>query len=199
MASKLVYHIGDIKVSRKENALGKVFAWGLPFVTTISKMIWSDKYDISERHFKTADKHRNRENDSKAIKYYKKAIEACPENAQAHLHLGEIYLEKKKYAEAAKHYFRLVEIGKKRQPESETARDADKAKAILAEGYDGLGKAFWGAGEYDTAVAMLEKSLETHQSITRKLVLYGFLQDYYTEIGNNEKAQQCAAALCLHE
>jgi len=194
MASKLVYHIGGIKFSRKENALGKAFA-RLPYVTTISKMTWSDHYDISERRFETASKYRNGGNAPKAIKYYKKALKANPENELAHLHLGGICRERKEYAEAAKHYVRLIQLGKKMQPESETPADADHAKAIRAEGYDGLGKVFWSIGDYKTGVEMLEKSLETQPSVSRKLALYSFLLSYYNDVGDKEKAERCEAFL----
>ena len=194
MASKSVFHIGEVKISKQSNAIGRVF-FRLPGLTTISKMTCVDYWGISDRHFATANKFRESGNVSKAIKYYKKALEANPENELAHLHLGGIYSDSKKYSEAAKHYVRLIEMGKKRQPESETAKDVDNAKAIHAEGYDGLGKVFCDMGDYKTGIMLLEKSLDIQPSVSRKLALYSLLMGLYTETGNKEKAEQCQAFL----
>ncbi len=141
MASKLVYHIGGMKISRRENANGKVF-FRLPFVTTISKMTWSDRYGISTRHFETANRLRESGNVAKAINYYNEALNANPENEHAHLHLGGIYSGRNEYAEASGHYVKLIQLGKKMQPESENPADVDHAKSVHAEGYAGLGKVF---------------------------------------------------------
>jgi len=198
MVSKLVCHIGDVKISRRKNAKGDVF-FRIPYVTpTFSKMTQSDYYGISKRRFETANKYREAKMHQKAMEYYKKALEADSNNETAILHLAALHADLGKYAESAQYYFRLIELGTKWKTGAEkTPARIHTVNSIIAEGHEGLGKLFAKMGSRDIAISHLEKSLEFMPGINHQLSLANLMMGLYTEVGNKEAADRIKAVLYL--
>jgi outer membrane protein OmpA-like peptidoglycan-associated protein len=76
-------------------------------------------------------------------KLYRKAIELCPDYAEAHNNLGDIYESLGKYAEAIEEYTRAIEANRK-----------------LAASYAGLGDVHFKSGRYGEAIKWYDAAME---------------------------------------
>ena len=110
MPSKFVYNIGSVKFSKKENALGKIFFKGVPFITTISRMTPGDYiskgdrsvaklHDTKNQDFDVEKATQNHEWAFSAAKNYDKAIkllEAKEGKGKPNPEISGLYLKRSK-------------------------------------------------------------------------------------------------------
>jgi tetratricopeptide (TPR) repeat protein len=140
------------------------------------------------------------ENNAAAEEGFLKVLTADPKNVQAHLYLGNIYLEKKEYASAESYLNKGIAIDSsnvkllnslytsyKEQDKNDQAIAVLKKVATLsqdAEIWLGLANMQADNGDNRGAAASLDKSLEIDPTYSKAIYRYGLL--YYDEKSYND-------------
>ena len=102
----------------------------------------------SYREFQLAASLRDEGQTASAIEHLRKALDLDPENAEAHLLLGFIQMERRDYPKAEQHLRTSIRLLQKQ----------DRQGTILAEARNIYGLCLIELGRYDDAIAVLQKS-----------------------------------------
>ena len=102
----------------------------------------------SYREFQLAASLRDEGQTASAIEHLRKALDLDPENAEAHLLLGFIHMERRDYPKAEQHLSTSIRLLQKQ----------DRQGTILAEARNIYGLCLVELGRYDDAITVLRKS-----------------------------------------